>query len=88
LNYQIKIGTLTYTRLLSHIKGCIERVEKNRYISNPLAETIKEEIKESYEIALNIRKIMENNLKKEIPEDEMVYLAIHIDRIRRIKEYD
>jgi len=88
LNYQIKVGTLTHTRLLTHIKGCIERVEKDRYISNPLASTIKEEIKESYRIALTIRTIMEKSLKKVIPEDEMVYLAIHIDRIRRIKEYD
>jgi len=88
LDYKIEVGTLTYTRLLSHIKGCIERVEKERYINNPLAETIKEEIKESYKIALAIRKLMEKNLKKDIPEDEMVYLAIHIDRIRRIKEYE
>lgn len=88
LNYQIEIATLTHTRLLSHIKGCIERVEKDRYISNPLAAAIKEEIKESYEIALTIRKLMERSIKKEIPEDEMVYLAIHIDRIRRLKEYD
>lgn len=88
LNYKIEVDTLTYTRLLSHIKGCIERVEKERYISNPLAETIKEEIKESYKIALAIRKLMEKNLKREIPEDEIVYLAIHIDRIRRIKEYE
>ncbi len=88
LNYEIPVGTLTHTRLLTHIKGCIERIEKERYISNPLAETIKEEINESYNIALNIQKLMVKNLKKEIPEDEMVYLAIHIDRIRRIKEYD
>jgi len=88
LDYKIPLGTLTYTRLLTHIKGCIERVEKDRYITNPLAETIKEEIKDSYELALSIRGLMQKSLKKDIREDEMVYLAIHIDRIRRIKAYE
>ncbi|MBN2899460.1 MAG: PRD domain-containing protein [Clostridia bacterium] len=88
LDYHIKVGSLTHTRLLTHIKGCIERVEMERYINNPLAATIKEEIKASYVIALSIKALMEKVLKKAIPEDEMVYLAIHIDRIRRIKDYE
>ncbi|MCK5764084.1 MAG: PRD domain-containing protein, partial [Clostridiales bacterium] len=80
-----KIGNdLTYNRLINHLKGSIERVQRGIAVDNPLLEVVKNEFKKSYEIALRIKKIVSDELEIELSDGELGYLAIHIDRINRI----
>ncbi len=80
-----KIGNdLTYNRLINHLKGSIERVQRGIAVDNPLLEVVKNEFKKSYEIALRIKKIVSDELEIELLDGELGYLAIHIDRINRI----
>ena len=84
-NLGYKIGNdLTYNRLINHLKGSIERVQRGIAVDNPLLEVVKNEFKKSYEIALRIKKIVSDELKIELSDGELGYLAIHIDRINRI----
>lgn len=77
---------LNYRRLLTHIRGSLERVENNIALENPLLEMIKDEFKNSWDIALLAREIIQNELGIKVCDDETGYLTIHIDRLKRLIE--
>lgn len=77
--------SLTYRRLLTHIRGGIDRVEQGIKLENPLLETIKLEFKQAWKLATKAASIIEENLEISVGEDEIGYLSIHIDRLIRLK---
>ncbi len=81
---QVKIPKdLTYSRLVHHLRGAIERSESGHKVTNPLLETLKRDLKESFEIALNLKVKIEHDYGIVVPEDEVGFMAIHIDRLKR-----
>ncbi len=86
LKYPLVNEGLTYRRLLTHIRASIERIENKIELENPLLEMIKAEFEESWILANKAKKIIENGLEIEMCEDEIGYLTIHIDRLKRLKE--
>lgn len=76
---------LNYRRLLTHIRGGIERVQLGVHLENPLLKTIKKDFKTAWRVALKVKAIIESELDVTIGEDEIGYLAIHIDRLIRLK---
>ncbi|ABO48881.1 transcriptional antiterminator, BglG family [Desulforamulus reducens MI-1] len=78
-------GGLEYTRLLSHLQSCIHRLVNKTTIENPFLDKLKQEFSNSYEIARQMSNILEEGLGIPVPEDEIGYLAMHIERIRRNK---
>lgn len=86
LNITLADKGLNYRRLLTHIRGSIERVEKQIELENPLLEMIKDEFVNSWEIALKAKNIIRNELGLSVCDDETGYLTIHIDRLKRLIE--
>ena len=83
LQKKITARTLAYDRLVSHLRYCIERIEKGESIENPLGETVKIQFPEAYLIATEMIKHVEKILNKNVSENELVYMTLHIDRLRK-----
>jgi len=83
LNIKIDRKSLDYARFLTHVRFAIERVVANKEMTNDLLDVIKERYKVSYKIAEDISGIICKTLEVEsISEDEISYLAMHIERFR------
>lgn len=75
---------LTYNRLVNHLRGAIERSSQRVSVENPLLNMLKQEFSESYSIAEKIRDKIRETLELEMPDEELGYMTIHIDRVRRL----
>lgn len=83
LNITIDNKDLIYSRLINHLKIAIRRAEENKYIENPLLNNIKLQLPQSYELSKKIGKYIEQQKYLIVREDELGYLALHIERIKR-----
>jgi transcriptional antiterminator len=77
----IDIESLSYNRLMSHIKYMVARTLKDETIKLDMNDYIKERFQKSFEIAEDICKKLGCELKKEFKEVEIGYLAMHIERV-------
>jgi len=77
----IDIDSLSYNRLMSHIKYMAARTLKGETINLDMNDYIKERFPKSFEIAENICKKLGSELKRELKEVEIGYLAMHIERV-------
>lgn len=75
-------GGLSYARLLSHLQSCINRLITKKTIENPIIEQLKEKFAESYQLARQVGDIMGKGLGIEVPDAEIGYLTIHLERLR------
>lgn len=83
LKIEIDRKSLDYARFLTHIRFAIERITTNKPIKNDLVDIIKAKYKVSYKIAEESRNIICKVLDiNNISEDEIAYLAMHIERFR------
>lgn len=76
---------LTYQRLVNHLRGLIDRVRKGIPVENPLFESIRKEFHEAFAIALLLKGHMEKTYDLKVPDNELGYMALHIERIRKAK---
>ena len=81
-NSKIDKRSLDYARFLSHVRFTIERVLTDTVLKNDLTEIIKKSYPVSYEIAEGASKIIEETLDKKVCDDEVAYIAMHVERIR------
>lgn len=84
MKIEIDRQSLDYARFLTHIRFAIERILNNNPIKNDLISAIKKQYKDSYKVARKVAKIIENQLCIEVIEDEIAYLAIHIERLKQV----
>ena len=63
--------------LLAHLQPTFIRLTHQMKINNPILADIKKEYKEIFEKCQNVAKVLENRIQKEVPEEEIGYLAIH-----------
>lgn len=82
LNIKIDKSSLDYARFLTHLRFTMERIMTNVRITNDLIDVIKKRYKISYSIAKEVAKIMESRLEVHVEEDEISYMAMHIERFR------
>lgn len=82
LKIKINKKSLDYARFLTHIRFAIERLLTKKTIKNELTSVIKEKYEKSYEIASYISKLLEEELNTKIEDDEIAYLAMHIERLK------
>ncbi|ADD01749.1 transcriptional antiterminator, BglG [Thermoanaerobacter italicus Ab9] len=81
LGKHIDRDSIDYLRLVTHLRFAIDRLEKNTPIANELLASIKKKFKRAYKIAMQVSKVIENTLGKRVPEEEVGYIAIHIQRL-------
>lgn len=75
---------IDYVRLITHIRFALDRVDKNIPIKNILLSDIKKKFEESYSTASKIAEEIKSNFEITLPEDEVGYLAIHIEKLQCI----
>ncbi|MGI1690202.1 glucose PTS transporter transcription antiterminator GlcT [Thermoanaerobacter uzonensis] len=81
LGKHIDRDSIDYLRLVTHLRFAIDRLEKNTPVANELLASIKKKFKRAYNIAIQVSKVIENTLEKKVPEEEIGYIAIHIQRL-------
>lgn len=74
---------LTYQRLVNHLRGLIDRVRKGTTVENPLFDSIRKEFNQAFAIALQLKGHMEAAYALQVPDNELGYMALHIERIRK-----
>ncbi|MBU3112246.1 PRD domain-containing protein [Clostridium lacusfryxellense] len=81
---EVKIDktSLDYARFLTHLRFAIKRILLNTLIKNDFIKEIKSKYRLSYKIAKGVSKILIRQLEKNVGEDEIAYLAMHIERFR------
>lgn len=81
---QIKLDrqNTNYARLIIHLRFALDRMDSGLTIKNPLLVRIKREFTKSYKIAIKIAEYIRERTGKTPPEDELGYLALHIQRIK------
>lgn len=78
---KIDIDSLSYNRLMSHIKYMVARTLKGETIKLDMNDYIKEKFQKSFKIAEHICRKLGGELNREIKEVEIGYLAMHIERV-------
>ncbi|MDD6769410.1 MAG: PRD domain-containing protein [Inconstantimicrobium porci] len=81
-NIEIKTDSLSYSRLMNHVKFMIVRLKQNEKLHVDINEYTKTQFPNSYDIALNICDKIAHELKQPVDEVEVGYLALHIERIK------
>ncbi|MDV2686928.1 PRD domain-containing protein, partial [Alkalihalophilus lindianensis] len=70
------------TGLVRHLKVAIERIQNKLPVSNPYTQDIKRSFPLSFDEAIGIKKSIEEFYQISIPEDEVAYIAVHIQAQR------
>lgn len=79
---EIKTDSLSYTRLMNHVKFMIVRLKQNEKLHVDINQYTKTEFPNSYGIASDICDKIAHELKHPVDEVEVGYLALHIERIK------
>lgn len=82
LDIYIDRQSLDYARFLTHIRFAIERILNNNPIKNELLKVIKKQYSSSYKLAKEVANIIENQIQIKVIEDEVAYIAVHIQRFK------
>lgn len=82
LNIKLDKTKYSYKRLINHLQGALDRIKNKKFIENPLLENIKKEFKDSFEIIRKIKAKIEDEYNLEVPEQELGYMVIHIERLK------
>ncbi|SHK02399.1 BglG family transcription antiterminator [Tepidibacter formicigenes] len=81
LKINLSKDSLDYNRFIAHLMGVLDRVKNKKYLKNVLLPKLKEEFAFEYKIAYDISKIIQNELKLKVPEDEVGYITLHIYKL-------
>lgn len=81
LHIKIDVESLSYVRLMNHIKFLILRLNKNELLQMNISEFTKDKFPFAYQQATMMCAALSKVLKKELPETEVGYLALHLERI-------
>lgn len=70
-------------RFIIHLIGVISRVSEEKTNENMFMDQIKKNLSIEFKLAYDIAKIMEQTLKKPVPEGEMGYIAMHLHKLQQ-----
>ena len=80
-------NSLSYSRLVNHLRLFIHRFQQNQYavLDEDILEVVKKKYAESYEISKKVQVLLMRNFHYQVPNEELGYLSIHIERLRMTK---
>lgn len=80
-------NNLSYSRLVNHLRLFIHRFQQNQYavLDEEILEVVKKKYAESYEISKKVQVLLMKNFHYQVPNEELGYLSIHIERLRMTK---
>lgn len=79
-------ATISYTRLLTHMKFMILRVINDEKLHLDMTDYVLENFPDSFALAKQICNSFEQGIKKPFPNIEISYFAIHIERVKSVDE--
>jgi len=82
LGIEIDRRSIDYARFVSHIRYAIERLIKREPIKNELLSAIRKTYNHSYRLACSVARMIEEELCADVPEEEVGYLTMHIERLK------
>ncbi|OJG98227.1 BigG family transcription antiterminator [Enterococcus termitis] len=79
--------SLSYSRLVNHLRLFIHRFQQNQYavLDDEILDVVRKKYAESYEISKKVQVLLMRNFHYQVPNEELGYLAIHIERLRMTK---
>lgn len=83
-NIKIDVRSLSYSRLLMHMKYMLARLASGEKLNLDMEEYTKTNFPYSYQTAKNICRRIQDVVHKQVPTIEIGYLALHIERIRSL----
>lgn len=83
LNITIDKKDYTYKRLVSHLQGALDRIKNNRTFDELVLKNIFKEFSKSGIVVEKIKKYIEEEFKMKVSKEEMTYMVIHIERLKR-----
>ena len=81
LNIRIDANSLSYIRLMNHIKFLLLRLNNDEELQMDITEFTKEKFPFAYEQARVLCEQLSHVLHKDLPDSELGYLALHLERI-------
>jgi transcriptional antiterminator len=75
--------SVEYARLVSHLRYALDRIENDKVLKNVMLESVKVAMSEEFEISKKICKLISQKLSKEVCEDEIGYISMHIHRLKQ-----
>ncbi|MBW9156635.1 PRD domain-containing protein [Clostridium sp. FP2] len=75
--------SMEYARLVSHLRYALDRIENDKVLKNVMLESIKTSMSEEFEISKKVCKFISKKLFKEVCEDEIGYMSLHIYRLKQ-----
>ncbi|MGH2189524.1 PRD domain-containing protein, partial [Enterococcus faecium] len=72
---------------VNHLRLFIHRFQQNQYavLDEEILEVVKKKYAESYEISKKVQVLLMRNFHYQVPNEELGYLSIHIERLRMTK---
>lgn len=68
--------------LVAHIKSVVERIRRGLPVVNPFVSDVKQSFPISFEEAIQLKQRLEETFSLQIPEDEVAFLAVHIQAFK------
>ncbi|MFD1887266.1 PRD domain-containing protein [Paenibacillus wenxiniae] len=81
-------GSMNQVRLMIHLRFALERIVHGSLVDNPLIQQIRDQYATEYALASRMKKVIEQELKLTVPEDEVCFLAMHLYRLFRTYNKD
>ena len=80
-------NSLSYSRLVNHLRLFIHRFQQNQdaVLDEEILEVVKKKYAESYEISKKVQVLLMRKFHYQVPNEELGYLSIHIERLRMTK---
>lgn len=75
--------SMEYARLVSHLRYALDRIENDKVLKNVMLESVKSAMSEEFEISKKVCKFISEKLSKEVCEDEVGYISLHIYRLKQ-----
>ena len=75
--------SMEYARLVSHLRYALDRIENGKVLKNIMLESVKTTMSEEFEISKKVCKFISQKLSKEVCEDEIGYISLHIYRLKQ-----
>ena len=81
LGFEIDKKSIDYSRFVTHLRFALQRLMIGKPIKNVLISEIQSKLAQYYTVALEVKKVVDEELNLEVNEDEVGYIAIHIGRL-------
>ncbi|WP_291633605.1 PRD domain-containing protein [Clostridium sp.] len=83
LGIKINQKSMEYGRLVSHLRYALDRIENDKVLKNIMLESVKTEMREEFKISKKVCEFISEKLSKEVCEDEVSYICMHIHRLKQ-----